>query len=194
MESIVDVDALEADRAAAIEAAKSEAVQEATSKTTATAEQEKFFTEATLEGRLLAANKDFEFLKDADDPRARYYNEQFALAIGYQVLPVYDENNRPVLDEKGQPKVREYASNPTISYEKFVREMKKREDELVEARLAEKNENIEKISDKAGIKPGGEPVKTTRIPKLEDVHKISDDEWEKVGPLVEQAYGVKKPS
>lgn len=187
----VKTDVLAQDRAAAVEAAKLEASRETAQAERERASQAKFFGDVDMESKILVANPKYEFLKNNEDERAQHINEQFALAVGYRVEPMFDDKGAPLLDPTtGRQAVREVVSNPNISYQKFVQELVDREDKMVEARLAEKNGNLESMQAKSGIKPGGGSAKT-KTPSLDEIKDLSDDEWEKARPAVLAAHGVK---
>lgn len=188
----VKTDVLEQDRQAAVEAAKIEASRETAQTERERAAQTKFFDDVNMESKILVANPKYDFLKDNENERAQHINEQFALAVGYQVQPMFDpQTGQPLLDPStGKQAVREVVSNPNISYQKFVQELVDREDKMVEARLAEKNGNLESMQAKSGIKPGGGSAKT-KTPSLDEIKDLSDDEWEKARPSVLSAHGVK---
>lgn len=190
---VVDAEKLEEDRKAGQEYAAAKARQETATQIAAQNEQQRFFDQTETDAKLLSADKDFEFLKDPQDQRAQFYNESFALATGYQAVPVYDDQGRPVVGPDGRPQMREYVANPGIGYANFVKEMKAREDKIIEDRMARSKDNKQAIADKSGIKPGGEPAKTKKLPSLDDVHGLQEEDWEKTKPLLEKAYGVNRP-
>lgn len=153
------------------------------------AEQDKFFTDLSVESRILTTDAKYKFLDDTDKKnfdaeKAADLNERYLALVGFKQQYQTDAQGNVLYDPKTrQPVVLSSVEHPELSYEKFVKaevaRMERWANKSTEDAVESTTKNLTSMKKKQGIRPGGGGRKTIGALNLGDISKMSDEDFDK---------------
>lgn len=153
-------------------------------------DQNRFWGEMELEGRLLEADPDFKFMdensEEYDEDLVAEINDQFFTTVGYTEIPATDQSGQPIIDPNtGQQVIRKYVRDTGVSYEKFAKNFVSRLNKLAESRSEKSTEELVAAKSRQGVRPSGSR-KGPKIDTPEDIAALSPEEFKANAERIEQ--------